>query len=198
MDEKEFREYLKKRDDETREDRVKRRSELSPVTYGGELPKLLWEYSTEAIQLYICGHFASIILWCATILELALSDKLIHNGKGTREVIELLTLSEKTRLCHKFGIITSQEDKNNTIDDIRYLRNYIIHANAGKLAEMARTYYGDVDDVISQILPELYLGDFGEPLKSKALKSLTFTRELTKRWYGEKPSALPLAETKTT
>jgi len=187
MDEKEFREYLKKRDDETREDRVKRRSELSPVTYGGELPKLLWEYSTEAIQLYICGHFASVILWCATILELALSDKLIHNSKGTKEVIELLTLSEKTRLCHKFGIITSQEDKNN-IDDIRNLRNSIIHADAGKLAKMARAYYGDVDDVISQVLPELYLGDFGEALKSKALKSLTFTRELTKRWYGEKPS----------
>jgi len=187
MDEKEFREYLKKRDDETREDRVKRRSELSPVTYGGELPKLLWEYSTEAFQLYICGHFASIILWCATILDLALSDKLIHISKGTKEVIELLTLSEKTRLCHKFGIITSQEDKNN-IDDIRNLRNSIIHADAGKLAKMARAYYGDVDDVISQVLPELYLGDFGEALKSQALKSLTFTRELTKRWYGEKPS----------
>ena len=187
MDEEEFREYLKKRDDETREDRVKRRSELSPVTYGGELPKLLWEYSTEAIQLYICGHFASVILWCATILELALSDKLIHNSKGTKEAIELLTLSEKTRLCHKFGIITSQEDKNN-IDDIRNLRNSIIHADAGKLAKMARAYYGDVDDVISQVLPELYLGDFGEALKSQALKSLTFTRELTKRWYGEKPS----------
>jgi hypothetical protein len=186
MDEKEFREYLKKRDDETREDRVKRRSELSLVTYG-ELPKLLGEYSTEAIQLYICGHFASVILWCATILELALSDKLIHNSKGTKEVIELLTLSEKTRLCHKFGIITSKEDKNN-IDDIRNLRNSIIHADAGQLAEMARAYYGDVDDVISQVLPELYLGDFGEALKSEALKSLTFTRELTKRWYGEKPS----------
>lgn len=187
MDEKEFREYLKKRDDETREDRVKRRSELSSVTYGGELPKLLWEYSTEAIQLYICGHFASIILWCATILELALSDKLIHKSKGTKEVIELLTLNEKTRLCHKFGIITSQEDKNN-IDDIRNLRNSITHADAGKLAKMARAYYGDVDDVISQVLPELYLGDFGKALKSQALKSLTFTRELTKRWYGEKPS----------
>lgn len=187
MEEKEFREYLKKRDDETREDRVKRRSELSPVTYGRELPKLLWEYSTEAIQLYICGHFASVILWCATILELALSDKLIHNSKGTKEVIELLTLGEKTRLCHKFGIITSQEDKNN-IDDVRNLRNSIIHADAGKLAKMARAYYRDVDDVISQILPELYLGDFGKALKSEALKSLTFTRELTKRWYGEKPS----------
>ena len=187
MDEKEFREYLKKRDNETREDRVKRRSELSPVTYGGELPKLLWEYSTEAIQLYICGHFASVIFWCATILELALSDKLIYNNKGTREVIGLLTLSKKTRLCHKFGIITSKEDKNN-IDDIRNLRNSIIHADAGKLAEMARAYYGDVDDVISQVLPELYLGDFGEALKCKALKSLTFTRELTKRWYGEKSS----------
>lgn len=186
MDEKEFRGYLKKRDDETLEDRVKRRSELSPVTYGGELPKLLWEYSTEAIKLYICGHFASVILWCATILELALSDKLIHNSKGTKEVIALLTLSEKTRLCRKFRIITSKEDKNN-IDDIRNLRNSIIHADAGKLAEMARAYYGDVDDAISQVLPELYLGDFGEALKSEALKSLTFTRELTKRWYGEKP-----------
>lgn len=187
MDEKEFREYLRKGDDETREDRVKRRSELSPVKYGGDLPRLLWEYCTEAVQLYICGHFASVIIWCATILELALSDKLIHNSKGTKEVIELLTLREKTILCRKFGIITFERDKDN-IDDIRNLRNSIIHADAGKLANMARAYYGNVDDAISQVLPELYLGDFGKALKSEALKSLTFTRELTKRWYGEKSS----------
>jgi len=186
MDEKEFREYLKKRDDETREDRVKRRSELSLVTYGGELPELLWEYSTEAIQLYICGHFASVILWCATILELALSDKLIGCGYGTTEVIELLSLVKKIRLCRRFKIITPEDKKN--IDKVRDLRNAIAHANAGKLAKMARAYYGDVDNAISQVLPGLYLGDFGQALKSEALKFLTFTRELTKRWYGEKPS----------
>jgi len=186
MDDKEFREYLKKRDAETLEDRVKRRSELSPVIYGSaELPELLGEYSAETIQLYICGHFASVILWCTSIAELALEDKLIGSGKGTKEVIELLSLVEKTRLCRKFSIITSQDKKD--IDDLRNLRNYIAHANAGKLTEMARVCYGDVEEALSHALPSLYLSDFGNKISSQALKFLNFTRELIKRWYGEKP-----------
>jgi hypothetical protein len=185
MNDNEFREYLRKRDAETIEDRVKRRSELSQVKYGSaELPELLWEYSAETIQLFICGHFASVILWCASIVELTLEDKLIGSAKGTKELIELLSFVEKTRLCRKFGIITPQ-DKND-IDDLRNLRNYIAHANAGKLTEMARVCYGDVEEALSLALPGLYLSDFGNKISSQALKFINFTRALIKRWYGEK------------
>ncbi len=184
MDGNEFREYLKKRDAETLEDRVKRRSELSPAAYVGEMPRLLWEYSAEAIHLYICGHFPAVILWCASILELALEDKLIASGKGTGEVIELLSLAEKTRLCRKFRIITAGDKKG--IDRMRDLRNSITHANAGRLGEMARAHYSDVGGALSDVLPSLYLGDFGSTISSKALEVLSFSRELIKQWYGEK------------
>lgn len=186
MGDKEFREYLKKRDAETLEDRVKRRSELSPVIYGkAELPELLGEYSAETIQLYIYGHFASVIIWCVSIVELSLEDKLIGSGKGTKEVIELLSLVEKTRLCRKFGIITSEDRKN--IDNMRNLRNSIAHANAGKLTDMARVCYEGVDEALSHALSGLYLSNFGNAISSQALKFLNFTRELIMRWYGEKP-----------
>ena len=106
MDDGEVRDYLSKRDDETREDRVKRIGDLSKVRFVKPLPKLLREYIDEAVSLYINGHFSSVILWCVSMLELALADKLINNGKGVKEVIETLTLYTKTRLCSKFGIIT--------------------------------------------------------------------------------------------
>jgi hypothetical protein len=67
------------------------------------------------------------------------------------------------------------------------LRNCIIHANAGNLAKRAKIYYGDVDTPILQALPSLYLGNFGGGMKSQALTSLEYTRELLSRWYGEKP-----------
>jgi len=187
MDDDEFREYLKKNDTETREDRVRRRSELCETTYNtAELPELLWEYSSEAIQLYICGHFASVILWCTSIVELALEDKLISSGKGTKEVIELLGLVDKTRLCRQYSIITAQDEKD--IDKMRSMRNYIAHANAGKLAKIARVVYRDLDDTWSHHLPSLYLSDFGKTISTRALKSINFTRRLTERLYMEKPN----------
>jgi hypothetical protein len=184
MDDRQFRDYLKKADDESREDRVRRRSELSVVTIVGKYPDLMWDYSCEVIQLYICGYFTSVILWCAGVLESVLADQLIVNGKAAKEVIELLSLDEKSRLCHGFEIITKQDKK--SIDRIRVLRNDIIHANAGNLAKRAQTYYGDVDTPISKALPSLYLGNFDGSMKSQALNALKYTHELLSRWYGEK------------
>lgn len=180
MDDNEFREYLKKRDAETLEERVKRRSELRSAAYSEELPQLLWEYSAEAINLYICGHFPAVILWCTSIVELALEDKLIAGGKGTREVTELLSFAEKTRLCRKFSIITPEDKKG--IDRMRDLRNSITHANAGRLGEMARAHYSVIGGALADVLPSLYLGDLG----SNAREFLIFARELIERWYGEK------------
>lgn len=189
MDDKKVREYLRKRDDETREDRVKRVSDLSKVTFVKPLPKLLWEYIGEAGQLYINGHFSNVILWCASMLELALADKLIDSGKGVKEVIEPLSLDRKTRLCSEFGIITCKETEKN-IDKIRDLRNAVAHAKAGKLATMAKkqTVYEDIIDSSPEILAELFLTNFGGPMKSEALESIEFTMKLMEHWYGEKAS----------
>ncbi len=182
MNDNEFRENLKKRDAETLEDRIARRNELSPIEYRGGLPQLIWDYSGQAIDMYISGHFVGVLFLSATMVELALADALVRNFKATQEVVECLTLDEKTRLCRKFGIINGDDKR--SIDTLRQIRNALTHANAGKLTEIAKSFYSSVDDVILQVLPSLYLGNFGGSMKSQALKFLEFTRRLTWRWYG--------------
>ena len=184
MDDQQYEEYLKKLDDETRPDRVRRRREISPAIYGGDLPELLWAYSGEAIKSYIWGEFSSVILFCASILELVLADKLIRESKGTKEVIEMLTLNEKTRLCYQYKILKKEDKKN--IDKVRELRNWIAHANAGRLSQIAKRSYGDVSEVLSQVLAEFYLSNLGGKIQRQALECLEFTRGLSRRWYGEK------------
>ena len=186
MDDQQYEEYLKKLDDETRPDRVWRRREISLLIYGQELPKLLCEYSAQAIKLYIWGEFSSVVLFCASIIELVLTDRLIREGKGTREVMKLLNLQEKTRLCYQYKMINREDRKN--INKVRELRNGIAHANAGRLSQLAKGSYGDVSEVLSQMLAEFYLSNLGGEIKRQALKHLEFTRKLIRCWYGEKPT----------
>ncbi len=182
MNKNEFRKYIVNRDAETCEDRVTRWSEINPVIYNhAKLPELLSEYSAEAIQLYIYGHFPSVIIWCASIIELSLEDKLIANGKGTKEVIMLLGLLEKTRLCRKFGIITSGESKG--IDKIRLKRNTIAHANAGKLSEMKKVNNEDSAETLFNTYPGLYLSNLGGIIEIQSREFLSFTRKLIERLY---------------
>jgi len=185
MDDNEFRKYLEQKDAETREDRVNRRKRLPSIRFGWYLPELLWEYSSPADQLYIDGQFGAVIIWSATLLELILADKLIAGGKGTKELVELLSLAEKTRLCTDFEIITKKDRK--SIDKIRELRNAIAHANVGKLDQRGKRHYPDLEEA-SKVRPHLYLADLGGPLEEDALYSLTYTMSLVEKWYGEKPS----------
>lgn len=186
MNNQQYEDRLKELDDETRPDRVRRWGEISHVTYIGELPELLLEYSAAAIQLYINGNFGSVILWCASILELVLADKLISEGKGTKEIIELLNLREKTALCRRYKIIDKEESK--MINKMRESRNAIVHANAGKLAGMAKKSYGDVSDDLSKFLAGFYLSNLGGGIQSQALGYLEFTRKLNARLYGGNPT----------
>ena len=186
MNNQQYEDRLKGLDDETRPDRVRRWGEISRVAYIGELPELLQDYSAKVIQLYINGNFCSVILWCASILELVLADKLISEGKGKKEVIELLSLKEKTDLCRRYNIIDREESKK--ISKVRESRNAIVHANAGKLTEMAKKSYGDVSNDLSKFLAGFFLSNLGGGIQSQALEYLEFTRTLSARWYGENPT----------
>lgn len=183
MNNQQYEDRLKKLDDETRPDRVRRWGELSHIAYVEALPELLWEYSAQAIQLYINGNFGVVIIWCATMLELALGGKLISEGKGTKEVIELLNLREETALCSRYKIIDKEESK--MIGKVRESRNAIVHANVGKLAEMAKKSYGDVGDELFEHLPGFFLSNLGGGIQSQALKYIEFTRKLAARLYDE-------------
>lgn len=182
MNDDKFREQLRKGDIETLEERVVRRNELGAMRYRVSLPQTMFDYIACATDMYISGHFIGAILMSATIVELALANTLVEAGKATHQVVECLTLAEKTNLCYQFRMIDRNDKKR--IDCLRNIRNALAHANVGKLTKEARHHYSTADEAILQVLSSLYLSDFGAALKSDALECLEFARNLTQRWYG--------------
>lgn len=156
------------------------------MTYSITLPETIFQYIIRAKDMYISGHFIGCILLSATVIELALADKLITIGKAAHEVVECLTLAEKTSLCYRFGLINRSDKK--SIDSTRKIRNALTHANMGKLTEEAKRHYSSADEAILQIIGSLYLGDFGAAMKNDAFECLDYARSLTRRWYGEETS----------
>ena len=68
-------------------------------------------------------------------------------------------------------------------EELRKLRNALIHADAGKLAKMARKCYGGSYEGVDT---EFYLSPLGNGggIVADALRYLGFTRDLTFRFYG--------------
>ena len=99
----------------------------------------------------------------------------------TGDEIEHFSLEQMAILSHRLQILTDQEK--DTIDELRKLRNALIHANAGKLGKMARKSYGDFYEGLGT---EFYLFPLSEEsgIRADALKYLCFTRDLTFRFYG--------------
>lgn len=135
MNVEQFREYLIRRDQETLEQRVERGMQLPPSSYQ-TLPELIWDYITEARQMFTDGYFIGVILLCAGMVELSLADQLMSKTQMTREEIERFSLKQMAILARRLEIVINQEK--DTIDKLRKLRNALIHANAGKIAEMVR------------------------------------------------------------
>lgn len=181
MNEGEFRKQQITRDQETLEEKVRRWKQLQHVTYGQTLPQLMWEYVTKAVGMFIDGHFIGVVLLCAGIMELVLTDQLILRTQMTGDEVEHFNLEQMAILAHRLEIVTDRE--RGTIDELRKLRNALIHANAGKIAKMAKRYYGDAYEGVEM---EFFLSPLSDEggIYTKALKYLRFTRDLTFRLYG--------------
>ena len=141
MNEEEFRKHQVDRDQKTLDGKVKRWKQIRPATYGQPLPKLMWEYVTTADDMFIDGHFLGVVLLSAAIMELLLADQLMARTQMTRDEIEHFSLEQMTILSHRLQILNDQEE--GTIDELRKLRNALIHANAVRLGKMARRSYSD-------------------------------------------------------
>lgn len=188
MNEEEFRKYQIARDEKALDGKVKRWKQLQPVTYGQQLPELIWEYVTTADEMFIDGYFVGVILLCASIVELPLADRLMSRTQMARKEIERFGLEQMTILVHRLGIITDQEK--GTIDKLRKSRNALIHAKAGEIAKMGRAWYRVPPSDHSELLERgLYLTPLseGKGIAGDALKYLGFTRDLTFRFYGAQP-----------
>lgn len=185
MNEEEFRKYQIGRAQKTLDGKVKRWKQIQAVTYGQQLPELIWEYVTTADEMFIDGHFIGVILLCASIMELSLTDRLMSRTQMARKETERFGLEQMTILAHRLGIITDQEK--GSIDKLRKSRNALIHAKAGEIAKMGRVCYEVPPSDHSELLErELYLTPLsdGEGIAGDALKYLGFTRDLTFRFYG--------------
>jgi hypothetical protein len=184
MKEEEFRKYQISRDERSLDDKIERWKQIQPVTYGQQLPRLMWEYMTAADEMFIDGHFLGVILLSAAITELVLSDQLMAVAPLTSAEIERFGLEQMTILSRRLQILTDQE--RDAIDELRRLRNALIHANAGKLGRMARKSYGGSYEGLGT---EFYLFPFSEEsgICADSLRYLCFTRNLTFRFYGAQP-----------
>ncbi|MEE9202200.1 MAG: hypothetical protein V3U31_03260 [Dehalococcoidia bacterium] len=179
MDRNKFKDHLRKRDEETLDERCERREELGTTASGG-LPNLLWEYLREADDLYIRGHFVAANLLCGTIIEIILADQLRSAGRLTQGELEQFKLNQMAILCHRLGIISQLEKQH--IDELRRLRNALVHANAGKLSKMGKKHYPSLD---SDVSVSFFLTSFlGEGAQREARSHIRVVRNLSLRLYG--------------
>ncbi len=185
MDEQEYRAQLHKWDEASLDRRVKRWKQLVPTTYNVTLPSLAWYYITESDDMFIRGHFIGVILLCAGIVELVLADQLRSRTRMTPKEVERFGLEQMAILGRRLGILNDKEA--GAVDEIRKLRNALIHANAGKLGQMAGRRYKDWGLDISDLDAGLFLKPAWEGgIDQDALSHLQSVQNLTVKFYGAK------------
>jgi len=186
MDEKEYRDKLIEWDKKSLAPRVKRWKQLVPATYDVTLPNLVWYYITEADDMFIRGHFIGVVLLCAAITELILADQIRSNSKMTEKEVERFGLEQLVILGHRLDILNDKETSQ--LNELRRLRNDLIHSKADKLAQMARKRYQVSGLDASHLDAGFYLQPIWEGgIDQDALQYLQLVRDLTVKFYGAKP-----------
>jgi hypothetical protein len=186
MNEKDFRAKQIEWDKKSLDERVARWKQLVPAAYDVALPNLAWYFITDADDMYISGHFTGVVLLCAGVVELVLSDQLRTKSHMTEKEVERFGLEQLVILGHRLDILNSEETSQ--LNGLRKLRNNLVHAKAGKLAQMAKKRYRvfGMDDSYSDAgfyLHPLVAGGVDQD----ALRYLLLVRDLTVKFYGAKP-----------
>ena len=147
------------------------------------MPALLWEYITEADDMFIRGHCLGAILLCAAAMELVLADQLKSKTKMTQEEIEPFGLEHLVILGRELLYLSDVEFEQ--LNKLRKIRNALVHANAGKLKTMAKRHYEEW----GLNFPDLDAGMHLKPtwkggVDKDAVAHLQLTRDLTVKFYG--------------
>jgi hypothetical protein len=184
MDKEDFKNKLTGWDSSSLDVRADRWSELAPSTFSADLPHLIWRYLNEAEDMYIYGYFIGVILLSAGTVELALSDQVASKMKIDERDIGRFELQQLIILGRSSGILS--ENEGYELDQFRFLRNNLIHGNSGKLAEMSRRLY-QTNGFYKTLPVETYMNpDGGNGINHDALRFLNLTRNVIRRFYGEK------------
>ncbi|GAH95601.1 unnamed protein product, partial [marine sediment metagenome] len=142
-----------------------------------------WYFITEVDEMYISGYYIGVILVCAGITELVLADQIRSKAKMTPREVERFGLEQLVILGHRLAILNEKETSQ--LNELRKLRNYLIHAKAGKLTQMAKKRYrvSGMDD--SYLDAGFYLQPIWEGgIDKDALKHFRLVRDLTVKFYG--------------
>lgn len=186
MDEKEFRDKQIEWDKASLDRRIERWKQLVPATYDVTLPNLVWYYITETDEMFISGHFIGVILLCAAIVELVLADQIRSKSQMTEKESERFGLEQLVVLGRRLDILNDKET--GQLNELRRLRNDLIHSKADKLAQMARRRYQVSGLDPSHLDAGFYLQPIWEGgIDQDALRHLQLVRDLTVKFYGAKP-----------
>ena len=186
MDGKEFRDKQIEWDKKSLDKRIERWKQLVPATYNVPLPELVWGYLSETDDLFIEGHFISVILFSASITELILADQIKSKTQMTLKEVERFRLEQLCVLGHRLGILDDKQTKQ--LNELRKLRNWLIHGNVGRLTKMAKKRYTVIGGDDSFLDAEFYVeSGFEGGIDQDALRHLGLVRDLTVNFYGAKP-----------
>lgn len=183
MDENEFRAKQTEWDKKSLDKRVERWKQIVPAMYDVPLPEMMWGYLSEVDEMYIAGHFLGAIVFCAGIAELILTDQIRSKVGMKSKEVERFGLEQLIILGRRLAIL----DDNDTdrLNDLRKLRNYLIHGKAGQLTKMAKKRYRVSGSDDSFLDAEFYVhSGFEGGIDKDALLHLGLVRDLSMRFYG--------------
>ena len=182
MREEEFRTKQIEWDKKSLKSRVERWKQIVPATYDVPLPELVWGYLSMADEMYIVGQFAGCIVFCASLAELILADQIKKNSQTTSDKIDRSGLDVLVKRVDKLGIVG--DDEKSRLDNLRKLRNYLIHGNTDRLAQMAKRTYSVSGSDNSFLDADFYVhSGFKGGIDQDALKYLALVRDLSVKFY---------------
>lgn len=166
-------------DEATMDDRVDRWKGIANASFDSLPDNLAWFYLTEMDEMYINGHFVGVVLLCAAMAEMILIDQLKSKLKIPRKQTERSGLDRLITLGMKQGVVSESEFTQ--LNELKRLRNNLIHAKADELGKMAKPYIQDEDQWNSAfyLLPLKERG-----IQADAQRHLELVRILAVRFYG--------------
>ena len=183
MDEGEYKARQIEWDKKSLDKRVDRWKQLVPATYNVPVPELVWGYLSMADEMYIAGYFAGTIIVSAAMAELIIADKVKTRVKMKSKEVERFGLEQLIILAKRLTILNDKETSG--LNELRKLRNYLVHGKAGKLAQMAKKRYTVSGSDNSFLDAEFYVrSGFEGGIDRDALLQLGLIRELSVKFYG--------------
>ncbi|WP_322354257.1 hypothetical protein [Dehalococcoides sp.] len=182
MNEQQFRDHLIESDHKSIDSRISRWKRLTPAVYSA-LPKLLFPYLAEAVDMFIRGHFIGAILMTAAILEITLKNELTRLNIYTETKAVKTCLKDLIEKSYAVAILNeAQYQKSLKLND---QRNALIHVKHKELNNIANIRYEKWGLAELELDAGLYLtSTWNDGIEKDAEEFLKLTRDITANLFG--------------